>query len=251
MVVTPKRTFYRTWIKIIEDGELKTINPFTPYEQILSGISTTPDIALQRMTELHETAVTDYAAETIIQFFISNLNANSKKYQELIAFYNEDFKPFAEYYKKEDSQNVRTPDLESTSSSESSSDATVSRNQTSTRTETPNNYQTEMTHQVEPFDDGGLRNESKDITVESGSNTITESYSGQPDQTTSSASSSSTVTTTGTETNDYSKITYGRDGRRPTSEVVSDGLKAAEMHNILDLIINDIANQIFLQVWII
>ena len=251
-LAAPTRTNFRTWDKIAAtEFDPTTNNPFTPYSPILQAIEATPASAYQRMWETHEEAVTNYTAESITQIFLSNLIANKKKYDELIDFYEETFFPFDDYYKNEAYEHTRTPDLESSSESSGSGSAETERKQTRTTTTTPNSYTTTTTHSVAPFDDPvSLRNESQDIATESGSNTVMESYTGQPDETTTSTSSSSTVTTTGTDKNEYTKIIHGRTGNRPTSEVVSDGLKAAALHDILDLIIEDIANQVFLQVWI-
>ena len=202
------------------------------------------------MWELYEEAITNYTADTIKQLFISNLIANAKKYNELIDFYSEKFYPFDDFYKSESYDHTRTPNLESSSQSTGSGSATSERHQTRTTTTTPNKYQTETTHKVDPFDSSGLRNESQDISIESGSTSTAESFSGSPDSTKSISSANSSVTTTGTDHNQYDKIIHGRSGRRPTSEVVQDGLLAAAMHDILDIIINDLADQIFLQVWI-
>lgn len=227
-----------------------TNNPFTPYAPLLESIEATPAIAYQRMWELYEEALTNYTAETITQIFLSNLTANKKKYDELIDFYDETFYPFDDFYKAESYDHTRTPDLTSTSSSTGSGSATSKHNESRTTTTTPTNYQTETTHKVDPFDASGLRNESQDISIESGSRSTTDVYSGSPDITTSSSAASSAVKTMGTDRNEYTKTIHGRSGRRPTSEVVQDGLLAAAMHDILDIIINDIADQVFLQVWI-
>lgn len=202
------------------------------------------------MWELYEEAITNYTAETITQIFLSNLIANKKKYDELIDFYEETFYPFDDYYKSETYDHTRTPNLSSGSTSTGTGTATSEHNQTRTTTTTPTDYQTETTHNVNPFDSSGLRSESQDISVESGSRSVTDVYTGNPDKTTSSSSALSTVTTTGTDRNQYDKDIHGRSGRRPTSEVVQDGLLAAALHDVLDIIINDIADQIFLQVWI-
>ena len=202
------------------------------------------------MWELYEEAITNYTADTITQIFLSNLTANKKKYDELIEFYDETFYPFDDFYKAESYDHTRTPDLTSTSSSTGSGSATSKHNESRTTTTTPTNYQTETTHKVDPFDSSGLRNESQDISIESGSRSTTDVYSGNPDITTSSSAASSAVKTMGTDRNEYTKTIHGRSGRRPTSEVVQDGLLAAAMHDILDIIINDIADQVFLQVWI-
>lgn len=202
------------------------------------------------MWEICENQVTNYTASTIIQIFLSNLVANKKKYDQLIDFYAETFFPFDDYYKNEAYDHTRTPDLESYSEVSGSGSAETTRNQTRTTTTTPNDYQTEVTHKVDPFDESGLRNESQDISIESGSTSTAESFSGQPDLTATTSSTASTMKTSGTETNEYQKIIHGRSGRRPTSEVIEDGLIAASYLDILDIIIEDIADQIFLQVWI-
>lgn len=227
-----------------------TNNPFTPYSPLLESLEATPAAAYQRMWELYEEAITNYTSETITQLFLSNLIANRKKYEELIEFYDENFYPFDDFYKAETYDHTRTPNLQSGSTSTGTGSATSEHNQTRTTTTTPTNYQTETTHKVDPFDSSGLRNESQDISIESGSRSTTDVYTGNPDKTTSSSSAISTVTTTGTDHNAYAKTIHGRSGRRPTSEVVEDGLLAAAMHDILDIIINDIADQVFLQVWI-
>lgn len=202
------------------------------------------------MWELYEEAITNYTAETITQIFLSNLIANKKKYDELIDFYEETFYPFDDYYKAETYDHTRTPNLSSGSTSTGTGSATSKHNETRTTTTTPTDYTTTTTHSVAPFDASGMRAESEDASVESGSRETTETYSGSPDTTTSTSSALSTVTTTGTDRNQYDKDIHGRSGRRPTSEVVQDGLLAAALHDVLDIIINDIADQIFLQVWI-
>lgn len=201
------------------------------------------------MWETYEEAITNYTTESIIQLFLSNFIANKKKYDELIEFYEENFYPFSDYYHNETYEHTRTPDLESESNSIGSGSSYIKRNESKTTTNTPG-MTTTSTHSVNPYDASGLRSESQDVQSESGSTSITETYSGNPDTTTTSSSASNTTTTTGTDKNEYEKIIHGRTGKRSTSEVVEDGLKAAALHDILDIIISDIADQIFIQVWI-
>ena len=250
-MAAPTRTKFRTWDQIAtNEFDPVTNNPFAPYSAILQAIEANPGAAYQRMWETHEEAVTNYTAESILQIFLSNLTANKRKYDELIDYYNESIYPFGDYYRHEDYEHTRTPDLVSESQSAGSGSAETQNKQTRTTTTTPNNYTTTRTHNVAPYDSATYKNESQDIAVESGSNSVAESYSGSPDTTSTSTESTSTVTTTGTDSDVYTKVTHGRTGNRPTSEVIADGLKAAAMHDILDLIIEDIANQVFLQVWI-
>ena len=227
-----------------------TLNdPFNEYSKLLGDIGATKQEAKDRMWELYEDAITNYTAESILNFFHLNLVANAKKYEDLVLFYNEQFFPFADIYKSETYDHRRTPNLLSTSQSTGSGSADTTRNQTRTTTNTPG-VTTTIAHSVNPYDNSGLRSESQDTTSESGSGTITEAYSGQPDHTATSSQASATVSTTGTDRNQYDKVIHGRDGKEPTSEVIKDGLLAAAYHDVLDIIINDIADQIFLQVWL-
>lgn len=249
-ITQPLRTNYRTWNQILLNEYDGMHNPFTPYSEILNTIEIDQDYALQRMWELYETAVTNYTLSAIFQIFQSNYNANKDKYAQILEVFETNIYPFGDYYRNEAYDHTRTPNLTSTSSSTGSGTATTERKQTRSTTTTPNNYTTTTTHKVDPYDQTGLRNESQDLAVETGSRTTAESYSGQPDSTTTSNTASSTVGTTGTDKNNYTKIIFGRDGRRPTSEVIEDGMKAAAIYDVLDIIINDIADQIFLQTWI-
>ena len=250
-MAAPTRTNFRTWDQIAtNEFDPITNNPFAPYSAILDSIEATPAAAYQRMWETHEEALTNYTAESILQIFLSNLTANKKKYDELIDYYEEEIYPFGDYYRNETYEHTRTPDLVSQSSSTGRGSAETERKQTRTTTTTPDNYTTTTSHNVAPYDSSQYKNESQDISTESGSNSVAETYSGQPDSTVTSTVSSSNVKTSGTESNEYTKTTHGRTGNRPTSEVIADGLKAAAMHDILDLIIEDIADQVFLQVWL-
>ena len=139
MLAPPRRTNFRTWDQIAtNEFDPLTDNPFIAYSPILQEIEANPAAAYDRMWENFENAVTNYTKESINSIFLSNLTANKKKYDELIDFYKETFYPFSDYYKNEQYEHTRTPDLESTSSSEGSGTATTERKQSSTRTTTPN-----------------------------------------------------------------------------------------------------------------
>lgn len=230
-----------------------TTNPFSGYLLTLTEIGATAEDALQRMWENCENLVSNYSIEFIYEIFKSNYIANKKKYDSLVEFYQDDLHLFGDYYRNEDYEHTRTPNLTSGTTSSGSGSVDTERKQTESRTETPNSYTTTDTHSVVPFDAStspGARVESIDTSVDTGSRTVSTSYTGQPDHTASTSSATSTATTTGTDKNEYTKTISGRDGRRPVSEVIEDGLKAAAMLDILDVIIDDVANQIFIQVWI-
>ena len=224
-------------------------DPFLEYGEILTAIGATTQEATERMWTLFEDGITNYTAESIASIFHLNLIANTKKYEDLVDFYEEKFYPFSDIYKNESYDHRRTPQLLSTSQSTGSGTADTTRNQTRTTTSSPG-ITTTTAHSVNPYDNSGLRSESQDATSQSGSDTTTEAYSGSPDHTATSSQATATVSTSGTDRNQYEKITHGRDGKEPTSQVIQDGLLAAALHDILDIIINDIADQIFLQAWI-
>ena len=250
LAIRPQRTRLRTWTEIME-SEIQTNNPFLPYTAICAELNVTIDDALQRMWDLYEDAITSYTAGTIFIIFADNLKANADKYAQLIELYQDDLKLFGDYYRNEDYKHKRLPNLSSSSSSTGSGSASTKNNQTQSTTTTPNQYTNTTVHNVVPFDaTTGERKEYEDVSTESGTRTTATSYTGSPDTTTTSSTASSTVTTTGTDQNEYTKIISGRDGRRPTSEVIADGIKATSYLDILDIIINDIADQIFLQVWL-
>ena len=251
MLTRPKRTNFRTWDQIMQK-EITT-NPFNGYLLTLSEIGATAEDALQRMWENCEEQITNYSIDFIYEIFISNYIANKKKYDNLVEFYQDDLHLFGDYYRNEEYEHTRTPDLTSGTTSSGSGSVDTERKQTESRTETPNQYTTTNTHSVVPFDANtspGARVESIDASVDTGSRTVSTSYTGEPDHTASTSTATSTVTTQGTDKNEYTKLISGRDGRRPVSEVIADGLEAAAMLDILDVIINDVADQIFIQVWI-
>ena len=248
MPTNPRRTIPRTFLKVTEETDLSTA--FNPYQTILSKIDLTPAEALERMIETQERAVTNYTGEYILELFTHNYKAHKKKYEELADFYQRDIYPFDPVYLDESYTSTRTPDLTSSSSSSGTGTSDSERRQSRTTTNTPATTTT-TEHLVNPYDDTGERLESKDISSDSGSSTAVESYSGQPDHVATSSSASSIVTQSGSDVLETDRKTIGRNGRRfLPSELVESGIEALDRLDILDIIINDIAEEIFLQVWI-
>lgn len=247
-MAAPKRTNFRTWDWIMSN-EPSMSDPFTEYSELLEDLDATSEEATDRMWELFEDAITNYTVQSILSIFHLNLIANQKKYADLIDFYEQKYNPFDDMNMHEYYHHERAPDLNSTSISTGSGTAETDRNQTRTTTSTPG-VSTTTVHSVNPFNDTGMKSESQDVTSESGSGTVSESYTGDPDRTETSSTAETTTRTTGSDMNVYTKDIHGRTGKRPTSEVIKDGMLAAAMHDVLDVIINDLADQIFLQVWI-
>ena len=228
--------------------ELSETDLFSDYAELLEDIDATKEEATDRMIELFETMVTNYTAEYIQRIFKLNLVANEAKYQDIVRFFQANYHPFDEYVREEDYNAERTPNLKSASVSSGTGTADTQRKQTQTQTTTPGTTTT-TTHDVQPYDVTGLRTETKDTSEESGSTSTSTSDSGAPDHTSTSSSASSTVSTTGSEATEYTRSIHGRNGARPQSEIIADGFKAAAMHDVLDVILQDLADQIFLQTW--
>ena len=229
--------------------ELAETDIFADYAELLEDIDATKEEATDRMIELFESMVTNYTAEYIQRIFKLNLVANEAKYNDIVAFFRANYHPFDEYLREEEYSSERTPNLRSASVSSGTGTADTQRQQSQTQTTTPGSSTT-TTHEVQPYDVTGLRTETKDTSTESGSSSTTTTYSGQPDHTATSSSASSTVSTTGSEATEYNRSIHGRNGARPQSEIIADGFKAAAMHDVLDVILQDLADQIFLQTWI-
>lgn len=242
----PERTIPRTWISIIST-ELAETDLFADYADILEDIDATKEEATDRMIELCESMITNYTAAYIQKIFALNYVANQKKYADLVELYEWEMHPFFNEYENEEYRHTRTPELQTQSYSSGSGTADTTRNQTQTTTTTPG-VTTTNTHSVQPYDSSGLRIETQDATSETGYNTNAISYSGSPDHTATSSSASSTVTQGGSDLNEYEKKRLARKG--VTSEIIKDGLKAINYRDVLDIIIEDLADQIFLQMWI-
>lgn len=228
--------------------ELAETDIFADYAELLEDIDATKEEATDRMIELFESMVTNYTAEYIQRIFKLNLVANEAKYNDIVAFFKANYHPFDEYLREEEYSSERTPDLKSLSVSSGTGSADNQRQQTQTTTTSPNSTTT-TTHEVQPYDVTGLRTETKDTVAESGSTATNATNSGY-DHSSTSSSASSTVSTTGSEATEYSRSIHGRNGARPQSEIIADGFKAAAMHDVLDVILQDLADQIFLQTWI-
>lgn len=245
---TQRRTIPRTWEKIVSENDLSDI--FSEYDDLLAAIDATEEDAFDRMFETQQDAITNYTTEYIYQIFHNNLVAHAKKYAELVAFYQKSLYPFDSVALDETYSSTRTPELTSTSLSVGTGTSDSERKQSITQTNTPDTTTTN-THSVNPYNDSGFRPETEDSTTESGSNTNVTSFSGSPDHVATSSSASSTVTQGGQDVLETERLTVGRNGRRFLfNEIMDSGLQALEKIDVLDLIIDDLADAIFLQVWL-
>lgn len=247
MPILEMRTTPRRWKEIAND--INVSSAFSLYSSIFATLEIDFNIAWARMLQLYENEVTTYSNDYIPLIFENNYYANQKKYAELLALYEEDIDIFSPVNMSESYTDTRTPNLTSSSSSSAGGSTETKNNQSRTSTTTPATTTT-TNHSVNPYDNTGLRQESQDTSTDSGTNTTVESYSGQPDKIESTSSSSSSVSTTGTETIRHSLTRSGRDGKFTISDLINQAEEAAKELNLLDLILNDIAEQVFLQVWL-
>lgn len=230
---------------------------------------------------LFESSISTYSDAAILRIFVSNYYANFEKYETLCKIAEAELNPVNNIDISESFSETRTPNLTSTSTSSGTGSSTGSstgtaqgttgdtttteRKQTQTSTSSTPNATKTSTHEVNPYDNTGLRTEYKDTVTDATATTTTTAYSGNPDTSTSSGTSSTststqnttsttssasgTVTETGTETKIHTITRSGRDWKILPNEVVAAAEEAAAAMNILYIICQDLANLIFLQVW--
>ena len=247
MPILEMRTTPRRWKEIANN--INVAGAFQLYTSIFDTLDIDYNIAWARMLQLYENEVTTYTNDYIPLIFANNYYANQKKYAELIALYEEDIDIFSPVNMTESYTDTRTPNITNTSASSASGTTETKNNQSRTSTTTPATTTT-RNHSVNPFDNSGLRQETQDTTTDSGTSTTVDSYSGLADEVSASSSASGSVTTTGTETIVHSLTRSGRDGKFTISDLINQAEEAAKELNLLDLILNDIAEQVFLQVWL-
>lgn len=184
---------------------------------------------------------------------------NKKKYNHLLAVYAANYDPATNYSRSEDITEIRTPNLEKTSTGSGSSSTgvqglnTMQRNQTRTTTENGGDYSAVDTRAVRPFDASAFNDAEKHTQTASGSRTTSDAYTGQPDQetrsstTTATASDSRTDTETGTDTKTREATISGVNGNR--AEILGLEMDFSDRLNIWHIIEKDIAKELFLQIW--
>lgn len=237
----------RTWSKILETMQ---INPFGIYETFLINVGCSSSEALDYFSINYEKQVCVYTNETISNLFRLNYYANLKKYQELVSIIESDLNILNPVDLTENFTDIRTPNLQSSSSSNGSAETNTQRKQTRTTTTTPTNYTSQTDHDSNPYDNSGLRSVTRDTTVESGSTATTETFSGQPDSTGTISAATTTTTATGNERIEHELTRSGRDGRFKVSEIIDDAELTAAKLNFLQVLCNDLSDCIFLQMWI-
>lgn len=271
--ITPYSDDYRRW----GDIEL-TENPFTLWQNLLSSIGLDIEAAIQFFTLDYYSAVTNYTDAYILVIFGQVLMTAGDKYTRMIAAAKAEYNPIHNADATETYTDVRTPDLQKELTLSTTTAMTDTRsstltlntttassiNQTRTTTDTPNNLKSTSVHSVNPYDNTGYKEESRDEATQTGSTQQTESYTGNPDTTQNTGTNTNqnsggtsttntgtkTQTDTGTETVEHNSRRYGNIGVTSSQKLVNEELDLADRLNIFRVIEQDIAKKLFLQVWI-
>lgn len=273
----PERVKPRTWATIAET----IADPFAIYYPIADRLEISHSMIAEYFGILFESAISTYSNTAIMRISIANYYANQEKYNELCTLYESELDPVNNIDISESFSETRTPNLQSTSTSSGTGSSTGSstgtaqgttgdtttteRKQTQTSTSSTPSATKTSTHEVNPYDNTGLRTEYKDTVTDATSTTTTTAYTGNPDTSTSSGTSSTSTSTqnttsttssatgtvreTGTETKVHTITRSGRDWKILPNEVVAAAEEAAAAMNVLYVICQDLADLIFLQVW--
>lgn len=213
-------------------------NPFENLSNFLYGLGfDTSEAGLQNLFDDFNWSYADalcyFQAETDVNRIFKMILLDAKKYNLASKMWGAT--------KTED--RLRSPLLTTSTTGSASGSGTVNRKQTETQTETPNSYGMDKTHKVNPYDNPGLTEAYKDETLYKGTKTISTSFTGDPDESTSTSSASSSTTETGTDRTEITTI--GNDGKTVSEQI--EGIE--EVHTLWQMIKADLAKNLFLQVW--
>lgn len=253
-------------------------NPFSAFDSILSDLDLDKAAALEYFTLDFLSAVTNYTDEYIMKIFEMVYHTNKIKYLKLAATAKAEYDPISNYDMRETSTDIRTPNLTHELTLDTSVTMTDTRQTTAqtnnTRTNTikqvhetveiPQNFSETSVHAINPYDNPGFTDESKDTVTQSGTRKTTDTYSGDPDEMTQAGTSTvqntggtstansgtNTQTETGTETTTHMLSRSGNIGVTTSQQMLASEMALAEKMNIFKLIEQDIAAKLFLQVWI-
>ena len=248
----------------------------------MQEIGLTTSDAFDIFTLDFESAISRYTDDYIKRIFDMVYHTNAIKYKKMVAVIQAEYNPIDNYNMQESGTDTRTPQItreltldttsamtddRKTDTSGTSTTSTTSQvNQTRTTVDTPNDYSETTLHTVNPFDNTGFSDEYQDTTTQTGSRTVQESYSGSPDTQDQTATGSSTTTNsggttttqtgsntqkeTGTETMEHILTRKGNIGVTTSQQMLESELNLAEKMNIFKIIEQDIAEKVFLQVWL-
>lgn len=209
------------------------------YEQLLISLGTSIESFEQILYMDYLDARPIYkTAEDIQMCFYKTYLKNRKKYEIWQQVYDAEYDPIQNYDRHEQSTKTRTPDLTQETEAQSQ------RNQTRTTTDNPQNYTETETRSVSPYDSQAMAAAEQYERSASGARNTTETYSGAPD------TASSTTTTTGTDTDAVESHIYGNIGVTTSQMMLASSLDLADRMRLVKEIEQDIAKELFLQVWL-
>ena len=231
-----------------------TVSPFSAdnlgvFVDLLYGIGIGDDEANQIFRLDYEDARTYYTDEEICTIVRNIFKTNFRKYEKFVDVWEAEYDPIENYSMTETMTDIRTPDLQASTTSTASTSTTSKINQTQTTTDTPNNYQQTSVRSVNPYDDSGMRSESQNVVTDSGSRTTTTAYSGDPDNATSSSTGTTTATNTGTETMEHTGSRSGNIGVTTAQQMLESEILLADKMNFFKEIERDVAAKIFIGAW--
>lgn len=245
-------------ISLDDQGYIEAFQAFRAWYEAL-GMTWTD--AIIYFSVHYDGALTPYARQTQFDLIKSVAVINAKKYDKMIAIYQAQYDPLQNYDRTEESTHTREPDLtkgttaSSTTTGSSSTDTESQIKQQHSSTVTPQSVQTVTESQVAPYDSTTYQPKQKDTTTASGSTVTTDSYTGQPDTTSTTgttsgtSSATQTETETGTDTTTISSRISGNIGVTTSQQMAESELALAAKMAIWLTIERDIAEAVTIGVW--
>lgn len=222
---------------------------FDFFTEVLELLNITSAEATSYFNFDYADAWTDYDDATISNVFDMIYQTNRLKYISMAEAVTAEYNPLYNADATETYTDTRRPNLTATTTTSGSSSGTVKNNQTRTTTDNGGTYHEISDNKRDPYDGSGLRTEGQTDTHAEGSRTSSESYSGEPDTSSTTTSGTATEQRTGSETLEHSARRYGNIGVTSSQSLITQELDLAARRNVLKVIFKDIAAKLFLQVW--
>lgn len=222
---------------------------FDFFTEVLELLNITSAEATSYFNFDYADAWTDYDDATISNVFDMVYQSNRLKYMSMADAITAEYNPLYNADVTEAYTDTRRPNLIATTTTSGSSSGTIKNNQTRTTTDNGGTYHEISDNKRDPYDGSGLRTEGQTDTHAEGSRTSSESYSGEPDTSSTTTSGTATEQRTGSETIEHNLRRYGNIGVTSSQSLVTQELDLAARRNVLKVIFKDIAAKLFLQVW--
>lgn len=222
---------------------------FDFFTEVLELLNITSAEATSYFNFDYADAWTDYDDATISNIFDMVYQSNRLKYMSMANAITAEYNPLYNADATETYTDTRRPNLTATTTTSGSSSGTVKNNQTRTTTDNGGTYHEISDNKRDPYDGSGLRTEGQTDTHAEGSRTSSESYSGEPDTSSTTTSGTATEQRTGSETIEHNLRRFGNIGVTSSQSLITQELDLAARRNILNVIFKDIAKKLFIQVW--